>query len=292
MNINQVEKMGSIKKCENIKCENTHDGSFGSGRFCNRNCANSRSWDKKDKLKKSKSAKSSKKVLNANKLRVQTKIENICKFCGDKFNVPQSNSHRQYCSRQCYLDDPNSHKGKGLGGYRKGSGRGKSGWYKGYWCDSTYELVWVIYNLDNGIKFQRNKKKFPYEWKGKIKYYYPDFEVNNQLIEIKGYSNTKTEAKLNSVSELKVLFNDDLKKQFKWVRDNYEYKNVWELYDDYRPKYTYECSGCGIEFNRERKAKTDIVYCSRKCSGKFHIGKGNPNGYNQYNKNSPPVEIQ
>jgi hypothetical protein len=28
---------------------------------------------------------------------------------------------------------------RGLGGYERGSGRGKKGWYRGHWCDSTYE---------------------------------------------------------------------------------------------------------------------------------------------------------
>ena len=43
------------------------------------------------------------------------------------------------------------------GGLRHGSGRGKKGWYKGYWCDSTWELAWVIYQLDNGKVPVRNK---------------------------------------------------------------------------------------------------------------------------------------
>ena len=27
-------------------------------------------------------------------------------------------------------------------------GYGKHGWYKEYWCDSSWELAYVIYNLD------------------------------------------------------------------------------------------------------------------------------------------------
>jgi len=42
-------------------------------------------------------------------------------------------------------------KDRGLGGYQKKSGRGKWGWYKGFWCDSSYELAYVIYNLDHNI---------------------------------------------------------------------------------------------------------------------------------------------
>jgi hypothetical protein len=49
-----------------------------------------------------------------------------------------------------------------FGGYRQGSGRGKKGWYRGYWCDSTYELVYVIFNLDHGIAFSRKTERFAY----------------------------------------------------------------------------------------------------------------------------------
>lgn len=42
-------------KCE--KCERDHDGSYGSGRFCSRACANSRVWSQKDKQKKSETVK-------------------------------------------------------------------------------------------------------------------------------------------------------------------------------------------------------------------------------------------
>ena len=40
-------------KCENPRCNKEHDGSFGSGRFCSRSCANSRYFSKESKKKKS-----------------------------------------------------------------------------------------------------------------------------------------------------------------------------------------------------------------------------------------------
>jgi hypothetical protein len=57
---------------------------------------------------------------------------------------------------------------RGLGGYERGSGRGKKGWFRGYWCDSTYELVFVAYALDHEIPFERNLEVFPYEYQGKL----------------------------------------------------------------------------------------------------------------------------
>src|SRR5260370_38590763 len=51
---------------------------------------------------------------------------------------------------------------RGLGGYERGSGRGKKGRYRGRWCDSTYELVFVAYAFDHEIPFGGNLASFPY----------------------------------------------------------------------------------------------------------------------------------
>jgi hypothetical protein len=64
------------------------------------------------------------------------------------------------------------------GGYRRGSGRGKKGWYKGIFCDSSWELAMVIYCLENDISIVRNTEKRIYEFNGKIKNYIPDFGIN------------------------------------------------------------------------------------------------------------------
>ena len=68
-------------------------------------------------------------------------------------------------------------KERGFGGYVKNSGRGKKGWYNGYWCDSSWELAWVIYNLEHNINFKRNDEKFKYVFNEKIMNYLPDFKI-------------------------------------------------------------------------------------------------------------------
>ena len=73
------------------------------------------------------------------------------------------------------------------GGYRRGSGRGKKGWYKGYWCGSSWELAWVIYSLEHGVEFTRCTDRFVYTYDGGEHTYTPDFKVNGTYIEIKGY---------------------------------------------------------------------------------------------------------
>jgi len=92
------------------------------------------------------------------------------------------------------------------GGIRKGAGRGKSGWYKGYWCDSSWELAYVIYNLDHNIKFERNKLGFEYIYENKTHKYYPDFILEDgTYIEIKGYETDLTEIKKQRLSNEKYL---------------------------------------------------------------------------------------
>lgn len=120
------------------------------------------------------------------------------------------------------------------GGLRHGSGRGKKGWYKGFFCDSTYELVYIIYNLDNNILFSRCKRQYEYEYNGKMHVYHPDFELQNgTLIEIKGYHTDEVDAKLDSVTDRKIniLYEADLKYAFDWVKEHYTYKKLSDLYE-------------------------------------------------------------
>lgn len=159
-----------------------------------------------------------------------------------------------------------------MGGYRQGSGRSKSGYYKGIYCGSTYELCWVIYNLDHSVQFTR----FP----GKLEYdgvkYYPDFLLSDgkTIIETKGYELQESVDKKTKVAEshgyiVRILRKKDLQKEFDWVKQNYQYKEVFELYDDYKPKYNLVCSECNNMFDRNSKPKTEKVFCSRVCAGKY-----------------------
>lgn len=117
------------------------------------------------------------------------------------------------------------------GGYRKGSGRGKSGWYNGYWCDSSWELAYVIYNLEHGISFERNTEKFKYEFEGETHMYLPDFIEEGKYVEVKGYSTDQWEAKeLQFKHDLLVIYKEEIKKYLKYVVDKYG-KNFVDKYE-------------------------------------------------------------
>jgi hypothetical protein len=116
------------------------------------------------------------------------------------------------------------------GGYVKGSGNGKKGWYKGFFCDSSWELAYVIYCLDHSIPIKRNREKRFYEYQGKTKIYIPDFIVSSQLVEIKGFKSDEWEAKLRFNQDVKVLYKADLENVFEYVKTTYG-KNFIEMYE-------------------------------------------------------------
>lgn len=117
------------------------------------------------------------------------------------------------------------------GGYRLGSGRGKKGWYKGFFCDSSYELAYVIYNLDNNIKIERNTEIRTYEWEGRTRQYIPDFICDGVLVEIKGFKTEQWLAKLSHNTDVTVLYEEDLQNVFDYVINKYG-KDFISLYEE------------------------------------------------------------
>lgn len=165
------------------------------------------------------------------------------------------------------------------GGYRPGSGRAKTGYYKGIYCGSTYELAWVIYQIDHGKEFSR--------FEGCVKdgdvAYFPDFLQDGKIIEIKGYESIEKVAIKTAVAnkngyDVIVLRRDDLRQEFDWVFSQYG-RDLPSLYDEYSPKYTYTCFGCGVNFGKNRRSKYEKVYCSRSCS---LTGNRKSSGRNKY----------
>ena len=113
------------------------------------------------------------------------------------------------------------------GGLRSRSGRGKKGWYKGYWCDSSWELAWVIYQLEHGFKFDRNWNGFKYFYENETHLYYPDYIIENHYYEIKGRRSyedldEKNKEKINQFEgNLSVLYSKDMKPYLDYVIQKY-----------------------------------------------------------------------
>ena len=238
-----------------------HDGSYGSGRFCSIKCSRGFSTKAKRKEINEKISK---------KLKKNPKYIISCLNCGN--NIKTHNKKRKYCSTICQSSHlpkqtwykelmSAASKKAGCGGYRRGSGRGKGGWYKGIYCDSTWELAWIIYSLDHNVKFQRNKQSFEYFFEGKYLKYYPDFIIHKEhkeYVEIKGYETNQNKAKQNQFPhKLTVLYQKDLKEIFEYVKTKYG-QHFIELYENNPHKI--KNNFCGICGN-----PCINLYCSRNC---------------------------
>lgn len=116
----------------------------------------------------------------------------------------------------------NTMKKKHFGGYVRGSGRGKKGWYKGVFCDSSWELAYVIYNIEHNIKFEQCCESFSYEYENETHKYYPDFKENDVYVEIKNFNSKKFIAKLEQFPfKIKVLYKEDIKPYLDYVISKY-----------------------------------------------------------------------
>lgn len=114
----------------------------------------------------------------------------------------------------------------------KKAGRGNQGSYKGIWCDSSWELAWVIYNLEHNIPFERNFESFEYYFNKKKHRYFPDFKIaKNQYVEIKGVITDQLTAKIRYFPHtLIILYEKQMKMYLEYVREKYG-KNYITLYD-------------------------------------------------------------
>ena len=114
------------------------------------------------------------------------------------------------------------------GGYRKGSGIGKKGWYKDIFCDSSWELAFVCYYKEHNLNIKRCKEKRKYIYENKEHIYIPDFIIDDGIIEIKGYSSKQWEAKICQNSDIKVLYYKDIENMLNYVINKYGDK-FWEV---------------------------------------------------------------
>lgn len=241
---------GTRMVCE--KCGKEHDGSFGSGRFCSLKCAHSRTWTGEHNLARSEKLKGRRvggAIPDPSSKEIRT-----CK-CGVQFEV-YKHGNRKFCSKACSTQHKDY---SNCGGVRLGSGRSKSGWYKGIYCGSTYELAWVIYHLDHGISFERNNEGFDYIFNGVKHKYYPDFKLGSgNYVEVKGYLQKQDLAKWKMFPHnLQVLTKEKLKPIFQYVTSKHG-SRLYELYEGIANPKQNPCRVCG-EPSRN-------IYCSRRCA--------------------------
>lgn len=199
---------------------------------CNQSCGSALGNKKKGKRTEETKRKISKTIIK------QIDLGNIslrkpkqhctqCKYCGKDIIYIGSKNYKRYCSNECKKQYLSEH----TGGYRKGSGIGKHGWYKGIYCDSTWELAFLIYHLDHNLFIQRCKEYRKYFFENKEHKYIPDFITDEGIIEIKGYKTKESEAKRLQNPDIKCLYKEDIIKYINYVKGKYKVNNIKDLYE-------------------------------------------------------------
>lgn len=222
-------------------------------KFCNSSCAakynnkhrTRKPWTKEQR--KRASCRELKRVSNLRTKGLSVKrdgspyVSYTCKVCGKQFTreskrrdfgIHMYDFNFKYCSPECAKQAYDTWR-QSTGGYRKGSGRGKAGWYHNIWCDSSWELAFVVFCIDSGYTIKRSSEKRKYTFEGQEHTYHPDFEVNGKLFEIKGYVTEQWKAKACQNPDITTLYRSDIKKYLTYVKERYGKveKNIVDLYD-------------------------------------------------------------
>jgi len=247
-------------------------------RFCSRTCANSHIVTNETKEKISNGVRKFMRendkspVYNKNIHYTKTgrKSHCVCKVCGCEYDYISGESFsRIFCSQECKHTYLSTH----TGGKRHGSGRGKKGWYKGIFCDSSWELAFVIYHLDHNLNISRCTENRTYEWKGKVHTYIPDFVTDEGVIEIKGYDTEQWQEKIKQNQDVKVLYKDDMQPYLNYCRLTYG-DDFLSLYDNSSPKDDMSGFDSCWFFKKNDEKKLFIKVLVFKSNFELYINNG------------------
>ena len=217
-------------KCGKIFYVTGTQKQFDNGKlkkYCCKQCANSRVFNETTNIKRKETLKQYYSLPE-----VKEKIHKLykCKNCGKEYTMLESSS-RIYCSKECKHEWQEKYLESTFGGKQLKSGRSRSGWYKGIYCASTWELAFLIYHLDHNLYIERCKEIRTYIYNDKPYKYYPDFVTDEGIIEIKGLKEEKFKAKMKYNPDIKVLFKQDVKQYIDYVKTKYNVTNLASLYE-------------------------------------------------------------
>lgn len=105
--------------------------------------------------------------------------------------------------------------------YNKRRGNGKKGWYNGIYCDSSWELAFLVYHIDNNLYIERCKEKRNYVFNGEKHVYMPDFITDEGIIEVKGRYDKKSIAKKEQNPDVIIYDKDKMMGIIKYVIEKY-----------------------------------------------------------------------
>lgn len=207
---------------------------YGSGRFCCRACANSHAVTSSQKEIVGLKISDYHKKIKDEKIAKYLTSPNRCQICGKQLDYEHRNN--LVCGRACQNKLTSNQKLELCA--KQGTnlcGKGKRGYYKGYYCQSSWELAYVIYQLEHNVNFKRNTKGFSYKLDGIQRSYFPDFYLIDEdtYVEIKGYYDNKTQEKERQFPQdkkLQILKKAEMQPILEYVINKYG-KNYIYLYD-------------------------------------------------------------
>lgn len=187
-----ISEQHTCEKCGKIMTEK-----YGSGRFCSKSCS----------CKHNRTEQSI--YLLKEKLATKNLISyelhpNQCVICGAKLSY--DDRYKKTCSDECRFKlislkisqrTSQSNSPSSKYGYKYGN-------YRGIFCDSSWELAFVIWCIDHELNIERNIDWFEYDYEGK-RLYSPDFKIDGIYFEIKNFYSDKMKSKIQQFPQNKTL---------------------------------------------------------------------------------------
>ena len=261
------------KKCKFCKNEfkiiDNKKYKFNKKEYCSTSCSNFNRKHSKKTIKKISNSILNYRNFHLNDKNSQSGIKcqktkiyyNNCKLCFKLFI--SKNKKKKLCSKQCFSKNviENNEKNNSIWFWYSWD-------YKWYKCDSSWELAYLYYNINNNIKFYRNNKWFEYIINWKKHLYYPDFIEWDTYVEIQWRKNNYWIEKLKQFNlKLKVLYKQDIKFYLNYVINKY-WSNFIKLYSKNNIKNSLRLQNC-YYCNKENYIKTKRIwkktFCNRKC---------------------------
>lgn len=114
-----------------------------------------------------------------------------------------------------------------------------SGYFNKIYWQSSYELAYIIYCYENDLNVRRyDLNPIEYTYLGKKHHYYPDFILNDNVIECKGFRNGQINAKIKAgYFEFKEKYIVLESKEIKNLGFSIPKKNIEEWYIEMIKKY-------------------------------------------------------
>lgn len=237
-----ISEQHTCEKCGKIMIEK-----FGSGRFCSKSCANGHKKSEASKHKVSQTLNNIHKMdkINGTDKRTQNELiyysnPNKCVVCNEILDYEKRD--RRTCSKECALQlqsitMTNVLAQKGL--HRTVPKRYKYGTYKGVHCDSSWELAFLIYNLEHNRDIKRCEEHFEYILDGHRHNYFPDFIMEDVYYEIKNYYTNTVYAKIKqfpSNKRLVIIDGKQIHKYLNYCKNKYG-DSFYHIYDRSCPSW-------------------------------------------------------